>query len=171
MLLVFGFKTVDIVLKLGVFGCKSIKNRVLPSIFAIMAEPSNLILEDIIVLQIQEIEVLMSFKYQKYQELKTLVELLLSDVNKAHVYDPTWKSLLGEISGFFAREIAVFTDLESRQQSYQTEISKQIRLLELDMMFLQSAKQTLTIKSRLESIQQRAEILIRYCQNILEISC
>ncbi|OBU78022.1 hypothetical protein CEP10_02635 [Cylindrospermopsis raciborskii S07] len=112
----------------------------------------------------------MSFKYQKYQELKTLVELLLSDVNKAHVYDPTWKSLLGEISGFFAREIAVFTDLESRQQSYQTEISKQIRLLELDMMFLQSAKQTLTIKSRLESIQQRAEILIRYCQNILEIS-
>ena len=74
----------------------------------------------------------MSFKYQKYQELKTLVELLLSDVHQAHVYDPTWKSLLGEISGFFAREIAVFTDLGSRQQSYQTEISKQIRLLEVD---------------------------------------
>jgi hypothetical protein len=112
----------------------------------------------------------MSFKYQKYQELKTLVELLLSDVNKAHVYDPTWKSLLGEISGFFAREIAVFTDLGSRQQSYQTEISKQIRLLEVDMMFLQSAKQTVTIKSRLENIQQRAETLTKYCQTMLEIS-
>ncbi|WP_247650118.1 heterocyst frequency control protein PatD [Cylindrospermopsis raciborskii] len=136
-----------------------------------MAEPSNPILEYIIVLQIEEIEVLMSFKYQKYQELKTLVELLLSDVNKAHVYDPTWKSLLGQISGFFAREIAVFTDLGSRQQSYQTEISKQIRLLEVDMIFLQGAKQTLTIKSRLESIQQRAETLTRYCQTILEISC
>ncbi|MCZ2202676.1 heterocyst frequency control protein PatD [Cylindrospermopsis raciborskii] len=136
-----------------------------------MAEPSNPILEYIIVLQIEEIEVLMSCKYQKYQELKTLVELLLSDVNKAHVYDPTWKSLLGQISGFFAREIAVFTDLGSRQQSYQTEISKQIRLLEVDMIFLQGAKQTLTIKSRLESIQQRAETLTRYCQTILEISC
>ncbi len=171
MLLVFGFKTVDIVLNLGGFCCKSIKNRVVPSIFPIMAEPSNPILEYIIVLQIEEIEVLMSCKYQKYQELKTLVELLLSDVNKAHVYDPTWKSLLGQISGFFAREIAVFTDLGSRQQSYQTEISKQIRLLEVDMIFLQGAKQTLTIKSRLESIQQRAETLTRYCQTILEISC
>jgi hypothetical protein len=142
----------------------------MPSIVPIMAEPSNPILEYIIVLQIEEIEVLMSFKYQKYQELKTLVELLLSDVHQAHIYDPTWKSLLGEISGFFAREIAVFTDLGSRQQSYQTEISKQIRLLEVDMMFLQSAKQTVTIKSRLENIQQRAETLTKYCQTMLEIS-
>ncbi|EFA72864.1 hypothetical protein B7O87_09020 [Cylindrospermopsis raciborskii CENA303] len=46
MLLVFGFKTVDIVLKLGSFCCKSIKNLVLPSIFPIMAELSNLILAE-----------------------------------------------------------------------------------------------------------------------------
>lgn len=112
----------------------------------------------------------MSFNYQKYQQLNTLIELLSSDVNKAHVYDPTWKSLLGEISRFFVQEIAILTDLDSRQQSYQTEISKQIRLLEVDMMFLQSAKQTITIKSRLESIQQRTNTLIKYCQSILEIA-
>jgi hypothetical protein len=59
-------------------------------------------------------------------------------------------------------------DANSREQSYKTEINKQLRLLEVDMMFLQGAKQLTTLQSRLKNIEERIDTLIRYCQAITQ---
>jgi hypothetical protein len=59
-------------------------------------------------------------------------------------------------------------DANSREQSYKTEINKQLRLLEVDMMFLQGAKQLTTLQSRLKTIEERIDTLIRYCQAIIQ---
>jgi hypothetical protein len=59
-------------------------------------------------------------------------------------------------------------DANSREQSYKTEINKQLRLLEVDMMFLQGAKQLTTLQARLKTIEERIDTLIRYCQAIIQ---
>lgn len=56
-----------------------------------------------------------------------------------------------------------------RINSYHTEISKQLRLLEMDMMFLQGAKQTTTAQTRLQAISDRLSTLIQYCHAILKM--
>ncbi|MFO5470151.1 MAG: heterocyst frequency control protein PatD, partial [Dolichospermum sp.] len=64
--------------------------------------------------------------------------------------------------------IVPLVDANSREQSYKTEINKQLRLLEVDMMFLQGAKQLTTLQSRLKTIEERIDTLIRYCQAIIQ---
>jgi hypothetical protein len=109
----------------------------------------------------------MSLNLQKYQELTTLLEELRSNVNKTQLDIPTLRSHLADLQHFFLQEIALFTDLNYRQQSYQTEISKQLRLLEVDVIFLQGARQSTTIQARLKTITERINILIRFCEAIL----
>lgn len=110
----------------------------------------------------------MSLNLQKYREFATLLEQLRGDIHKTQLDAPTLRSRLSDLQQCFLQEIAPFTDLNSRQQSYQTEISKQLRLLELDGMFLQGAKQTTTIRARLKTIEERLNTLIGYCQAILQ---
>jgi hypothetical protein len=109
----------------------------------------------------------MSLNLKKYQEFTTLLEQLRGDLNKTQLDASTLRSRLSDLQHYFLQEIALFTDLNSRQQSYQTEISKQLRLLEVDGIFLQGAKQTTTIQARLKTIEERLNTLIRYCQAIL----
>lgn len=56
----------------------------------------------------------------------------------------------------------------SREQSYQTEMSKQLRLLELDVMFFQGARQPATAQARLQTISDRLTTLMQYCEAILQ---
>ncbi|MDX2215006.1 MAG: heterocyst frequency control protein PatD [Oculatellaceae cyanobacterium bins.114] len=52
-------------------------------------------------------------------------------------------------------------------QSIQTEISKQLRLLEVDLLFLQTARQSATVQQRYTQISDRLTMLIRYCEMVL----
>jgi hypothetical protein len=109
----------------------------------------------------------MSLNLQKYQELAILLDQLRSNFNKTQLDFPALRSCLVDLRQFFLQEIAPFTDLNSRQQSYQTEISKQLRLLEVDVIFLESAKKSTTIQVRLKTIEERLNTLIRYSQSVL----
>ncbi|MBF2000816.1 MAG: heterocyst frequency control protein PatD [Synechococcales cyanobacterium C42_A2020_086] len=54
-----------------------------------------------------------------------------------------------------------------RLQSYQTEINKQLRLLNTDLLFWQSARQSATQQQRQAQAQHRLTLLLRYCEAIL----
>lgn len=52
-------------------------------------------------------------------------------------------------------------------QSYQTEINRQFRLLKMDMIYLQTARQTATADQRRQQTSDRLESLIQYCEAML----
>lgn len=53
-------------------------------------------------------------------------------------------------------------------QSIQTEVNKQLRLLETDAIFLQAARQPTTAQQRKQQIHNRLDLLLRYCDAILQ---
>lgn len=52
-------------------------------------------------------------------------------------------------------------------QSYQVEIDKQLRLLSLDATFLQAARQPTTIAQRQQQMDDRLQMLLRYCEAVM----
>lgn len=50
--------------------------------------------------------------------------------------------------------------------AYQTEINRALRLLGLDVAFLRSAKNALTIQKRQTQMQQRLKTLLEFCQGL-----
>ncbi|PSB23662.1 hypothetical protein C7B82_30405 [Stenomitos frigidus ULC18] len=52
-------------------------------------------------------------------------------------------------------------------QSYHVEIDKQLRLLAMDIMFLQAARQSVTAEQRRQQIRDRLTTLQRYCDGLL----
>jgi hypothetical protein len=69
---------------------------------------------------------------------------------------------------FFQEQIVPLNSDEWYERSYRTEISKQLRLLDIDILFLQGAKQPATVETRLKAISDRISILIGYCQTVLD---
>jgi hypothetical protein len=56
----------------------------------------------------------------------------------------------------------------SRVQSFLTELNKQMRLLSIDVTFLQASRQSATMLTRLSQIRSRLATLIGYCNALLE---
>jgi oligoendopeptidase F len=57
--------------------------------------------------------------------------------------------------------------IQAQLQPIQTEISKQLRLLETDAIFLKAARQPATAEQRQQQIQQRLELLLKYCDAVI----
>jgi hypothetical protein len=64
-------------------------------------------------------------------------------------------------------EMNLESAIASQVQSYQTEINKQLRLLGMDVMFLQAARQPVTTQKRQAQMGDRFSLLARYCQVLL----
>jgi hypothetical protein len=105
---------------------------------------------------------------EKYLELATLLEQLRSDVTSTKINAPELRQRLASLQQVFQQQIVPLDDADSRVQSYRTEISKQLRLLEIDVMFFQGARQESTAQGRLQIIGDRLTTLIRYCDAILQ---
>ena len=108
----------------------------------------------------------MSIDLTVYQKFINLLEMLLSDFDNLDTSN--LRQRINELKQYFVEHIVVLSDLTSKQQSYHTEMSKQLGLLEIDIMFLQGAKQSATAQTRLKKIAERLNTLIRYCQSIIE---
>jgi hypothetical protein len=54
-------------------------------------------------------------------------------------------------------------------EAYEVEINKQLRLLTVDCLFLQTAKQPTTIDQRCRQINQRFDLLQSYCESIVTL--
>jgi glutathione S-transferase len=55
----------------------------------------------------------------------------------------------------------------AKLQSYQTEMSRLMRLLGMDILFLQAARQSATADQRLQQASDRVERLLQYCEAVL----
>ncbi|MBN3949237.1 MAG: heterocyst frequency control protein PatD [Nostoc sp. NMS7] len=132
----------------------------------------------------------MSLNREKYQAFVTLLEQLRSDATTTQIVAPELRQGVASLQQFFRQQIVPLADVgvgvgeasgreasareaspqgeDWRVQSYQTEMSKQLRLLEIDVMFLQGARQASTAQTRLQTISDRLTILIQYCDAILQ---
>lgn len=87
---------------------------------------------------------------------------------------PELRSRVGMIQQFFTQHIVPLApvDVESpeiaRLLSYHTEMNKQMRLLEMDAMFLAGARQAATAQARVNAMAQRVQTLRQYCEAVLE---
>ncbi|MDJ0676387.1 MAG: heterocyst frequency control protein PatD [Calothrix sp. MO_167.B42] len=112
---------------------------------------------------------------QPYQAFANLLEELRNYTISAQADAPQIQQRMMFLRKFYQQQILTLapedTESQNRGQinSYQTEISKQLRLLEMDMIFLQGAKQTTTVQTRLQAISDRLNILIQYCDAILKM--
>lgn len=81
---------------------------------------------------------------------------------------------VADLQRFFRMEIAalpiegVDATAAHRIQSYQVEISKQLRLLGVDVSFWVAARQADTRETRRGQVRQRLQILSQYCDRLLE---
>lgn len=70
---------------------------------------------------------------------------------------------------FFIQQILTLEPLDNYQiRSYQTEISKQLQLIGMDVIFLQAAKVPETAANRQKQLLQRLPTLLNYCNAILQ---
>jgi hypothetical protein len=115
----------------------------------------------------------MSLIREKYSLFATNLKQLHSDVTSSQIDAAELRKRVASLQEFFQQQIvhSVNEDTDSnnegRLQSYLTEMSKQLRLLEMDVMFFQGARQPSTAKGRLDSISGRLKTLIDYCNVIL----
>jgi hypothetical protein len=71
-----------------------------------------------------------------------------------------------QLQQFYDREImgAIANSTDDRERSIRIEIHRGIKLLEMDLLFLRSAKQKTTKQQRIKTIVSRLEQLSRYLQ-------
>ncbi|GAX36010.1 heterocyst frequency control protein PatD [Nodularia sp. NIES-3585] len=110
----------------------------------------------------------MSLNLEKYQTLATLLEEVRSDTMGNQVNAPELRKGVSLLQQVFRQQIVPLAAGSSRVQSYRTEMSKQLRLLEIDVMFFQGSRQASTAEERLKTIGDRLTTLIQYCEAILQ---
>jgi hypothetical protein len=110
----------------------------------------------------------MSLNCEKYQALANLLVQLRSDLTATTPDITLIRQRVSQLQQLFQREIVPLATEDSKEQSYQTEMSKQLRLLEIDVMFFQGARQAATAQVRLQTIGDRLTTLLQYCHAILQ---
>ncbi len=109
---------------------------------------------------------------QNYQEFKVLLERLQQTAASSQP-DKSASRVASAIYQFFQQQILSLDagDLEpadaARVQSYQTEMSKQLQLVRMDLMFLQAARQQETATARQLQLGDRIQTLVGYCNALL----
>lgn len=110
--------------------------------------------------------------YQRYQQFAQMLEGLQGAIAATPEDVQSLRQSFEAAQQFFGQQIlSLDNDLdpadESKVRSYQTEISKQLQLLGVDVMFLQAARQQQTAIVRQNQIHSRLQTLIGYCNTVL----
>ncbi len=111
---------------------------------------------------------------QRYQELKQALEQMHQSLVGGLLNPQRLRQNFLEAQQIFQQQIVSLdaSDLEPadepRVRSYQTEMSKQLRLLAIDVMFLQAARQSETVQQRQIQLGDRIQALMGYCDALLE---
>lgn len=112
---------------------------------------------------------------QRYQEFLEVLEQLQQTVAGSQLNAPKLYQSFLSAQRFFQQQIVMDAgelepDDEPRVRSYQTEISKQLQLLGMDVMFFQAARQEKTAINRQMQLGDRLKTLIGYCNAILQLN-
>ncbi len=110
---------------------------------------------------------------QQYQDFKQALLKLHTVLGAENLDGVLLKENFQACQQIFQHQIASLTDNDiapseaSRWQSFQTEVHRLLRLLEMDIMFLQASRQSTTAKARAISLRDRITALIGLCDAIL----
>ncbi|MGV0024552.1 heterocyst frequency control protein PatD [Phormidesmis priestleyi] len=109
-------------------------------------------------------------RYQEFfQHLQALEEL----VSQPECDRSVLKSEILNIQNFFQTQIssldleALEMDVAQRSYAVQVEMDKQLKFLNMDVMFLQTARRSTTTDQRVQHIKERLRTLTSYCQGLL----
>jgi hypothetical protein len=111
----------------------------------------------------------MSFHGNKYQTFATLLEQFRSQVVSQQLDARGIQQQIMLLKQFFQQQILPLDEGPSPEQSYRTEMSKQLHLLEIDTIFFQGARQAATAAGRLTAISDRLTKLIEYCHAVTKL--
>ena len=106
-------------------------------------------------------------------EFQNCLKQLHSTLSSAPLNQPKLKQTFEQLKITFQTQIMRINasdfapPVESKIQSYLTETHKQIRLLEMDLKFLQASHQSTTLNTRLSQIQTRLDLLLSYGEAML----
>lgn len=116
-------------------------------------------------------EMLPSVYQRPYQQLQQDIEELQKTLVSAT--DATrLKLAIAALQTFFQTEVwnldlqPLEPELQHRVQSINVEIDKQLRLLNMDVLFLQAARQENTIQQRQQQVRDRLALLLQYCNSL-----
>jgi hypothetical protein len=111
---------------------------------------------------------------QRFREFMGALEKLEPQANELVAFGASIQAEIAQLQKNFQEEILTLS-LEilpaasaQQVQAFQVEMNKQLRLLNMDSMFLQVARQPTTIAQRQHQIRDRLKILIRYCALLLK---
>ncbi len=106
---------------------------------------------------------------QHYQQFVQLLEQL-----QAVAQDRDFQKLrqsYQKAQQFFQQQILILEPVDNYQlRSYQTEISKELQLMGMDVIFLQAAKVPETAANRHQQILHRLSALLKYCHAVLQLT-
>lgn len=107
-----------------------------------------------------------------YETLRSLSSSMLAQVSGA-AESPAGvadlRLLFQQLQTQFQQQVLTLdtSRLEGAIPSLHTEMAKQLRLLNMDLMFLQTARQPETARQRTEQMGDRLRLLMRYCDAVL----
>jgi hypothetical protein len=103
------------------------------------------------------------YAVQTFQsKVVTLEQMLLSEFDST-----TLKTELSSFQNLFQAEIQAIQTENYRVRSVLVEIDKQMRLLKMNAMFLQTARQSETAQQRVNQLRDRCQLLKNYCDVLL----
>lgn len=111
---------------------------------------------------------------QRHQELKEALLQLHTVVMRENPDGALLKEKFQSCQQIFQCQIANLTDKDrepsemARWQSFQTEVHRLLRLLEMDVMFLQASRRSTTAAARAISMSERIKTLIGFCDALLQ---
>ena len=115
-----------------------------------------------------------SLHRQRYQVFQQALEQLLQSATATDLEGGALRDSFENLQQLFKSQITSLSaddipaDYASRWQSFQTEIHKQMRLLQTDVMLLRASRTAATSRSRAAGASDRINTLIRYCQALLQ---
>ena len=118
---------------------------------------------------------LVNIYHQCYQELAQKLKQL-QEIAATNSPDTTnLRQACLEVQEFFQQQVVSLDTVDvtgsdaAKVRSYQTEISKQLRILGMDVIFLQGARQPETVRTRQMQLSDRLKTLQGYCEVILQL--
>lgn len=112
---------------------------------------------------------------QCYQEFQRVLEQLQTTTSDTEIEDAKLRNASQTVQQLFQQQIATLNTDELapnqfvRWQSLQTEIHKQMRLLQTDIMLLLASRQSSTAQRRTSEVRNRLNTLIQYCEALLQL--
>lgn len=122
---------------------------------------------------IYKIMILSENRYQGYHKLKQALEQLQKTAAQDNLDRAGLMAEYKKVQQFFGNQIMTTDNSELEpsetpaEQSYLTEIHKQLRMLGTDVTFLQASRQPATATARQTAAMERINTLIGYCGVLL----